>query len=549
MTAFVETLMQFTCPQLIGDAIVLTPIEEIDSGGLIIFRDRVATVERPFIGSPPSTGRLHRLPTAEGRLVRLPMPGRVSRVDAGPALRGAAVAMLVCVMLGGSVVAAVRVIQSGDAETTFFVATALALVCSYGTAGMILIGSAANPVTGTLFFTVAMVWLARSTGPLHGETGTGVAAVAHPLIWTLLVAVLVTQPHGRTRTRADRVLLAAALGGLPLLVIDSYAAPASPIDPCLACLPEPGWAAEPYGPVAARLVVSVVAIWLAVHLIRRWQRAQRVVALPGILLCVQVSAAAMVPVLTTTPHLAWLVSNAAGVVLQILIPPSVLLANARGWRADAALWERRYEQEARNGRHRARSEIERDLHDGAQLRLVTATLLVQMARRTKRDTAEADAHLDAAVTELGMALTELRLLSRGMRPPALDRRELHEALAALTTNTPVTVRIEGRPRLVPREVAEAAYFVVAEALTNAVRHGGASTVVIRMRMEQNCLYLEVCDDGSGSTRTLDDEDCLSNLCRRAEALGGRLELESRPGVGTTLRTVIPCASSSQTTRC
>lgn len=457
--------------------------------------------------------------------------------------------MLVCVMLGGSLVAAVRVIQSGDPETTLFVATALALVCAYGTAGMILIGSAANPLTGMLFFAVAMVWLARSAGPLHGETGTGVAAVAHPLIWTLLVAILVTQPRGRTRTRADRVLLAVALGGLPLLVIDSYTAPAGAIDPCLACLPEPGWAAAPYQPVAARLVVTAVAIWLAVHLVRRWQGAQRIVVLPGVLLCLQVGAAAMVPLFTTPSHPAWLVSNAAGVVLQILIPPLVLLAKARGWRADAALWERRYEQEARNGRHRARSEIERDLHDGAQLRLVNATLLLQMARRTMRDTAEADAHLDAAVTELAMALTELRLLSRGMRPPALERRELHEALAVLTTNTPVTVRIEGRPRLVPREVAEAAYFVAAEALTNAVRHGGASTVVIRMRMEQNCLHLEVCDDGSGSTRTLEDEDCLSHLGRRAEALGGRLEWESRPGVGTTLRTVIPCASSSQTTRC
>ncbi|MEE3918920.1 histidine kinase [Micromonospora sp. BRA006-A] len=91
------------------------------------------------------------------------------------------------------------------------------------------------------------------------------------------------------------------------------------------------------------------------------------------------------------------------------------------------------------------SEIERDLHDGAQLRLVNATLLLQMARQTMRDTTEADAHLDAAVTELAMALTELRLLSRGMRPPALERRELHEALAVLTTNTPVTVRIEAGP--------------------------------------------------------------------------------------------------------
>ncbi|KUL33766.1 hypothetical protein ADL15_17385 [Actinoplanes awajinensis subsp. mycoplanecinus] len=446
-------------------------------------------------------------------------------------------------MLGVSLVAAVRVIQSGDPEITLFAATALVLVGSYGTAGMILIGSAANLLAGALFLAVAMIWLARSIGPLHGVTGTGIAAAAHPLIWTLLVVILVTQPHRRTRTRSDRLLLTVALGGLPVLIVDGQLAPSSPIDPCLACLPSPGWAAEPYLPLAARLVVSVVAIWLAVQLIRRWQRTQRIVALPGVLLCLQVSAAALVPVLTVPTQAAWLVGNAAGVILQILIPPLALLANARGWQADAELWERRYEQEAQNGRSRARSEIERDLHDGAQLRLINATLLVQMARKAARGTAEADFHLDTAATELAMALTELRLLSRGLRPPALSRRELHEALAVLTANTPVTVRIEGRPRLVPRAVAEVAYFIVAEALTNAVRHGGASTVVIRMRKEQHCLHLEVCDDGSGSPRILTGEGGLHHLSRRAEALGGRIELESRPGIGTTLRTVIPCGSS------
>ncbi|MCM4081445.1 sensor histidine kinase [Paractinoplanes hotanensis] len=441
----------------------------------------------------------------------------------------------------------VRVIETGDADTTLFVVTALVLVCSYSTAGMILIAPASSALTGLLFFTVAAVWLARATGPLHGVDGADLAAFAHPVVWTLLVVALIAHPGRRPFTGSERALLTVSLAVLPLLTTDSRITPPSPTDPCLICLPAPGWTVAPYLPVAARLAVVVVAVWLAVVLARR-RGDPRIVAVLGVLLCVQVFAAAVVPLLTTPPGLVWLVGNAAGVILQMVIPPLVLFANARGWQADAALWKRRYTQEATDGRQRARTEIERDLHDGAQLRLVNAALLLQMARSALGGTRdEADAHLDTAVTELTLALSELRLLSRGQRPPALNRRELHEALGVLAANTPARVRIEGRPRAIPPLVAELAYFTVAEALANAIRHGAARNVVIRLRKESGCLHLAVCDDGKGGARVY-EEGGLGQLGRRAEELGGRLGLESRPGAGTTLRVVIPCASSLQTTR-
>ncbi len=451
-------------------------------------------------------------------------------------------------MLGVSVTDVVRAVQAGNPETTLFVITALVLVCSYSTAGMILISPASSAPVGGLFFAIAAVWLARATVPLHGVNGVDFSAVAHPVIWTLLVVTLIAHLGSRPFSRSERALLTVNLVALPLMIVDSRITPPGPTDPCLVCLPALDWTTEPYLPVATRTIAVVIAVWLAVQLVLRRNRGQRIVALPGLLLCVLVVAAAVVPVLVRPPGPVWLAGNAVGVILQLAIPPLVLLTNARGWQADAELWEQRYKQEAADGRSRARTEIERDLHDGAQLRLVNAALLLQMARNTPggaRD--EADAHLDTAAMELTLALSELRLLSRGLRPPALNRRELHEALSALAANTPMTVRIEGRPRAIPQSVAEVAYFTVAEALANTVRHGGATNVVIRLRKERGFLHLVICDDGAGGAR-LYAGGGLGQLGRRAERLGGRLGLESRPGAGTTLRVVIPCASSLQTTR-
>ncbi|MBU2665914.1 hypothetical protein KOI35_20595 [Actinoplanes bogorensis] len=451
-------------------------------------------------------------------------------------------------MLAVSVAGVVRAVQAGDPETTLFVVTALVLVCSYSTAGMILIAPASTALTGVLFFAIALVWLARATGPLDGSTGIDFSAVAHPLVWTLLVVTLVVHPERRPFRRSERALLTVGVAVLPLLIADSRLAPSSPTDPCLVCLPAPDWTVDPYLPVAARVAVVVVAVWLAVQLGRRWPSVQRIVALPGLMLCGVVVTAAVVPLVAMPPLPVWLAGNAVGVILQMVLPPLVLLTNARGWQADAALWKRRYKQEASDGHRRARTEIERDLHDGAQLRLVNATMLLQMARSAMSESKnEAGTHLDTAATELTLALSELRLLSRGLRPPALNRRELHEALGVLAANTPVRVRIEGRPRAIPTLVAEVAYFTVAEALSNAIRHGAARNVVIRLRKERGCLHVVICDDGTGGAR-VNAEGGLGQLGRRAERLGGRLGLESRPGAGTTLRVVIPCASSLQTTR-
>lgn len=458
--------------------------------------------------------------------------------------------MLGCVFVAVSTVGAVRVIRSGDPETTLFVATALVLVCAYGTAAIILLVPRSSTLAGAVCLAVAVVWLARGTGPLRGTPGVDMSAVAHPLIWSLLVVLLVVQRRTRPLTRADHALLAVNLATLPLLVLDSRIARPAPTDPCLVCLPAPDWTVEPYLPLAARLAVVVVAVWLAIRLIVRWrQRVWRIVALPGLLLCLQVAAAAVLGPLVMPPEPVWLVGNALGVILQILLPPLVVLSTARGWHADVEHWEHRYTQEAEHGRRRARIEIERDLHDGAQLRLINATLLLQMARNALAGAGpDAEAHLDTAASELTLAISELRLLSRGLRPPALTRRNLREALTTLAANIPVTVRIEGHPGTVSRPVAEVVYFTVAEALANAIRHGAASTVVIRMRKSDDCLHLEIRDNGTGTAQILTGSGGLGHLGRRAEELGGRFSVDSRPGAGTTLRVVIPCELSLQTTR-
>jgi signal transduction histidine kinase len=270
---------------------------------------------------------------------------------------------------------------------------------------------------------------------------------------------------------------------------------------------------------------------------------------PGLLLCLLTAVTAVLPLLTSMPAPVWILSNALSVVVQIIIPPMVALTRVGRWKADADRRVRHSAEDAVMSRMRARIQIERDLHDGAQLRLINTAMLLTLARGSLGDAdTTARAQLSRAVGELAQAVTELRLLAQGVRPPALSRRGLHEALAVLAAGTPARVRIEGRPVEVPIAVAEVVYFTVAEALTNAVRHGGASAISVRLRRDaQDDLHAEIQDNGAGGAH-VSVGGGLSQLRHRLGELGGRLEVVSAPRRGTTVRVVIPCVSSLQTTQ-
>ena len=189
-----------------------------------------------------------------------------------------------------------------------------------------------------------------------------------------------------------------------------------------------------------------------------------------------------------------------------------------------------------------RRRLERDLHDGAQQRLIGVALALQQARGTAESVGAPDAlrgHLAAAVDETNEAIRELRDLARGIHPAILADEGLPAAVTALARRAgiPVDVRVDTMGRL-PNLVESTAYFTVAEALTNTQRHAGATRANVRVARVDGVLQVEVEDDGQGGAEP-ERGSGLRGLADRVQAVGGRLDVESDPRAGTRVRATIP----------
>jgi PAS domain S-box-containing protein len=187
-----------------------------------------------------------------------------------------------------------------------------------------------------------------------------------------------------------------------------------------------------------------------------------------------------------------------------------------------------------------RRRVERNLHDGAQQRLVTVALHLHLVKRRLENDPDAVAELvDAAQTELTLALEEIRELVRGLHPRLLVDRGLEPALAGLAERSLLPVEIVETPaERLPEPVEAAAYYVVAEALANAAKHSGASQVSVRVAAADSCTRVEVADDGKGGADPAGGSG-LSGLVDRVAALGGTLVVHSPAGVGTTISAELP----------
>jgi signal transduction histidine kinase len=189
-----------------------------------------------------------------------------------------------------------------------------------------------------------------------------------------------------------------------------------------------------------------------------------------------------------------------------------------------------------------RRRLERDLHDGTQQRLVSIAMsLGLLDSRLPADAFAAKPIVQEARQALTLALEELREFTQGIYPALLTERGLAAALDDLCRRaglpTQLDLSLAGR---FPVPVETAAYFLVSEALTNAVKHSHASEVRVEVRREVRMLFVEVADDGIGGAG-LGGGSGLRGLIDRVEALGGRLLVSSAPGRGTVLRAEIPCA--------
>jgi signal transduction histidine kinase len=188
-----------------------------------------------------------------------------------------------------------------------------------------------------------------------------------------------------------------------------------------------------------------------------------------------------------------------------------------------------------------RRRIERDLHDGAQQRLVTLGIVLRRIQRSlPRDAIAIDPALDAAVDEVTAAIADLRTIAAGVRPPRLDEG-LAAALADLARGATVPVDVTATADRAPPEVEAAAYFVACEALTNALKHASPTRVVVETARENGVLRLVVADDGVGGAETSGGTG-LPGMADRVAAQGGTLAIESPPGAGTRIAVQLPCAS-------
>src|SRR5947209_2955482 len=187
-----------------------------------------------------------------------------------------------------------------------------------------------------------------------------------------------------------------------------------------------------------------------------------------------------------------------------------------------------------------RRRVERDLHDGAQQRLMALGINLRLARDRIGSDAEAAALLDASLDELNEATAELRELARGIHPAALTDRGLKSALSGLAGRSPVPVELLETPdERLPASVESAVYFVVAEALTNVARYAKARKVRVAVVRTNGQVDVQVSDDGVGGADPAQGSG-LRGLSDRVAALDGRLELTSKHGDGTTVRATIPC---------
>jgi signal transduction histidine kinase len=425
-------------------------------------------------------------------------------------------------------------------------------------------------LTGPLMVAVAFSWLVAG---LSSSNVAGVFIVGqflNGLPFAILVHLLFAFPSGRLQSTWDRrfvtlgylvTTVGPALGVLfydPVVSDDCPDCPANPLQV---------WDnqdAYDIGSGVSSILAAVVLGALIWHLFKRWRAAddpsERVRNAPvwwaggATLLLVLVllatnlgpedgnfddyMLAAALLVLATLPYAFWL-----GVLRSRLWQAGVVAQE--NVRLDAELQARLDELRESRARiveagYAERKRVERDLHDGAQQRLVALALELQIVRaKLETDPEAATELLEAAADELTGATEELRELARGLHPPLLADRGLVPALEALAKRAPLPVAVEaGEVERAPEAVEAAAYFVVSEALTNVARHARAEQAVVRVVRRNGWLCVEVEDDGAGGADVAAGSG-LRGLMDRVRALDGSLEVESRPGRGSTVRATLP----------
>jgi signal transduction histidine kinase len=359
----------------------------------------------------------------------------------------------------------------------------------------------------------------------------------------------ITFPSGRLSSGLDRAIV---IAGYPILTLALVPAMLFGTTEDLGCDDCPRnllliWHDEDLADIlfaAGVLAYAVLFVAVLVRSARHWRRASPFerLQLTPVYTCALLTFLLVIAARAGGGDVAWW----AAVISTALLPFAFLggLLRSHVSHLDAELRESLEELRASRARiveagDSERRRLERDLHDGAQSRLVGLALLLRAARtRAAVADGELAALLDQAQDELQTSLAELRELARGIHPAVLTERGLEPALQALASRAPVPVTLEASGERLPRPVESAAYFVVSEALANVAKYAQATHASVAVRQVNGRVTVEVADDGVGGADAAGGSG-LRGLADRVAALDGTLSLDSPKGAGTRVRVEIP----------
>ncbi|HEX5990080.1 MAG TPA: histidine kinase [Solirubrobacterales bacterium] len=490
-------------------------------------------------------------------------------------LRRALVALGVLATLLGLLSTALVLTSDHASPRGLLLALILATGWSFAFTGLFAWDRRPQNNTGPLMTAVGFAWFFQALSASNNEWIFAIGILGQNLSFAILVHLLVTFPSGRLRTRLQIVTVGIAyLATGPLNWLWALFTDPSAQGNCQGCPENPVLVGGAEGVAnvinALQVIGGSVSIVLAIGLlIRNWRRssaAERRVLTPVLatgglafsVLLVQLVAGELgasntfkgVTFITAVTIFACLPFAFLAGLLRSRIGRAEEVSSALSAENEQLTAELEAKvEELRASRHRIveagyaeRRRVERDLHDGAQQRLMALTMTLRLAReKLDADPAASAELLDEAMEELGAATAELREFARGIHPVVLSDRGLAAALGGLAERSPVPVEIAAAPEeRLPMPVESAAYFVVAESLTNVARYAGAELATVRVERRDGVLEVEVTDDGAGGADPGAGTG-LRGLADRVAAIDGSFAVRSEPGEGTTVEARIPCA--------
>jgi signal transduction histidine kinase len=404
---------------------------------------------------------------------------------------------------------------------------------------------------GNLMVLLGFAWFVSALGLANAPLPYSLGEVFGGLWGALFLQLVMTFPSGRLESARDRAIVIAGYVIFTVATVPAMLV-AGPHDfgcddcPVNVLLIDRDQTLASIALAFQALLYLVLFVIVLVRLLRRWRRTNRLERLQ----LTPVYASGLLTFLLVTVgqtgggDMVWWAAFVATAMLPFGFLAGLLRSHVA--RLDSELRARLHELRTSRARlveagDAERRRLERNLHDGAQGRLIAVVLLLGQARTRAGTDPELATTLDRAVEELKTSLAELRELARGLHPPLLTEKGLEPAIEALAGRAPVRVTLDADDgERLPAAVEITAYYVISEALANVAKYARATEATVTIRRANGRVAVEVSDDGVGGADPGHGSG-LQGLTDRLEALNGTIAVHSPPGEGTRLHAQIPYA--------